>query len=49
MGPSFLNTSKKSESVKSNKGYGSDVEDRLKKRRFMLINPTPFLLIGYTF
>ena len=49
MGPSFLNASKKSESVKSNKGYGSNVEDRLKKRRFMLINPTPFLLIGYTF
>ena len=49
MGPSFVNASKKSESVKSNKGYGSDVEDRLKKRRFMLINPTPFLFLGYTF
>ena len=49
MGPSFVNASKKSESVKSNKGYGSHVEDRLKKRRFMLINPTPFLFLGYTF
>ena len=49
MGPSFVNASKKNESLKSNKGYGNDVEDRLKERRFLLINPTPFLLIGYTF
>ena len=49
MGPSFVNASKKSESLKSNKGYGNDVEDRLKKRRFLLINHTPFLFIGFTF
>ena len=49
MGPSFVNASKKNESLKSNKGYGKDVEDRLKERRFLLINPTPFLFAGYTF
>ena len=49
MGPSSVNASKKSENLKSNKGYGNDVEDRVKKRRFELINHTPFLFIGYTF
>ena len=49
MGPSSVSASKKSENLKSNKGYGNDVEDRVKKRRFELINHTPFLFIGYTF
>ena len=49
MGPSSVNASKISEDLKSDKGYGNDVEDRVKKRRFEPINHTPFLFIGYTF
>ena len=49
IGPSFGNWSKKSESIKSNKGYGNNVEDRVKKLSFQPINSTPFFAIGYSF
>ena len=47
IGPSYWSVSKKSESVKSNKGYGNDVEDRVKKLSFQPISSTPFFAIGY--
>ena len=47
IGPSFTTWSKESENLKSDKGYGKDVEDRVKKLSFQPI--TPFLAIGYSF
>ena len=49
IGPSYGTWSKKSESLKSNKGYGKDVEDRVKKISFQPISSTPFFSIGYSF
>jgi len=49
IGPSYGTWSKKSESLKSNKGYGKDVEDRVKKISFQPISSTPFFAIGYSF
>ena len=49
IGPSYGSWSKKSESLKSNKGYGNNVEDRVKKLSFQPINSTPFFAIGYSF
>ena len=46
-GPSFTTWSKESENLKSDKGYGKDVEDRVKMLSFQPI--TPFLAIGYSF
>ncbi len=43
IGPSYGTWSKKSESLKSNKGYGKDVEDRVKMLSFQPISSTPFL------
>lgn len=34
---------------KSDKGYGKDVEDRVKKLSFQPISSTPFLALGYSF
>ena len=47
IGPSFTTWSKESENLKSDKGYGKDVEDRVKMLSFQPI--TPFLAIGYSF
>ena len=49
IGPSYGIWSKKSESLKSNKGYGKNVEDRVKKLSFQPISSTPFFAIGYSF
>ena len=39
----------KSENLKSDKGYGNDVEDRVKKLSFQPISSIPFFAIGYSF
>ncbi|HIG78298.1 MAG TPA: hypothetical protein EYQ48_10650 [Candidatus Lambdaproteobacteria bacterium] len=49
LGPSYGSWSKESENLKSDKGYGNDVEDRVKKLSFQPISSTPFLAIGYSF
>ena len=49
IGPSYGTWSKKSESLKSNKGFGKNVEDRVKKISFQPISSTPFFVIGYSF
>ena len=49
IGPSFGTGSKDSENIKSNKGYGKDVEDRVKKLSFQPINSNPFFAVGYSF
>ena len=49
IGPSFWSVSKKSENLKSDKGYGKDVEDRVEKLSFQPINSTPFFAVGYSF
>jgi len=49
IGPSYGTWSKKSESLKSNKGFGKNVEDRVKKLSFQPISSTPFFAIGYSF
>ena len=49
IGPSFGTWSKESENLKSDKGYGKDLEDRLKKLSFHPISSTPFLAMGYSF
>ena len=49
IGPSFGTGSKESENLKSNKGYGKDVEDRVKKLSFQPINSYPLFAVGYSF
>ena len=49
IGPSYGSWSKQSENLKSNKGYGNDVEDRVKKLSFQPINSNPFFAVGYSF
>ena len=49
IGPSYGSWSKQSENLKSNKDYGNDVEDRVKKLSFQPISSTPFFAIGYSF
>jgi len=49
IGPSFGTSSKESENLKSDKGYGKDVEDRVKKLSFQPISSTPFFAIGYSY
>ena len=49
IGPSYGSWSKQSENLKSDKGYGNDVEDRVKKLSFQPISSTPFFAIGYSF
>ena len=49
IGPSYATWSKESENLKSDKGYGNDVEDRVKKLIFQPISSTPFFAIGYSF
>ena len=49
LGPSYLDSGKKSESLKSTADYDKDVEDYVKNRSFQPINSIPLLLVGYTF
>ena len=50
IGPSFGSARKQSENLKSDNGYGKDVEDRVKKiSGFQPISSTPFFAIGYSF
>ena len=49
IGPSFWSASKESENLKSDKGYGEDVEDRVKKLSFQPISSIPFFAVGYSF
>ena len=48
IGPSFGSASKESENLKSDKGYGNDVEDRVKKLSFQPISSIPLVLVGYS-
>ena len=41
IGPSYSSASKESENLKSDKGYGNDVEDRVKKLSFQPISSIP--------
>ena len=49
IGRAYGSWSKESENLKSDKGYGKDVEDRVKKLSFQPISSTPFFAIGYSF
>ena len=49
IGPSYGSWSKQSENLKSNKDYGNDVEDRVKKLSFQPISSIPFFAVGYSF
>ena len=49
IGPSFWSVSKESENLKSDKGYGNDVEDRVKKLSLQPISSIPLFLVGYSF
>ena len=49
IGPSYGSWSKQSENVKSDKGYGNNVEDRVKKLSFQPISSIPFFAVGYSF
>ena len=49
IGPSYGSRSKQSENIKSDKGYGNDVEDRVKNLSFQPISSIPFFAIGYSF
>ena len=49
IGPSFGTGSKESENLKSDKGYGNDVEDRVNKLSFQPISSITFFAIGYSF
>ena len=49
IGREYWSWSKESENLKSDKGYGKDLEDRIKKLSFQPISSTPFLAIGYSF
>ena len=49
LGPSYIDSGKKSESLKSTADYDKDVEDYVKNRTFQPISSLPLLLVGYTF
>ena len=49
IGPSYGSASKQSENLKSDTGYGKDVDARVKELSFQPISSTPFLAIGYSF
>ena len=49
IGPSFGSSSKESENLKSDKGYGKDVEARVKQLSFQPISSIPFFVVGYSF
>ena len=49
LGPSYLSSSKQSESLQNVVGYGKDVEDYVKNMSFQHISPIRLMLVGYTF
>ena len=49
LGPSYLSSSKQSESLQNVVGYGKDVEDYVKKMSFQPISPIQLMIVGYTF
>ncbi len=49
LGPSYLSSSKQSESLQNVVGYGKYVEDFVKNMSFQPISPIPLMLVGYTF
>ena len=46
-GPAYSNESRESENIKSDKGYGTDADERMEKLRFLPL--VPFVLLGYSF
>ena len=46
-GPLYSSESKKSETIKSDKGFGKDADDRVEKLSFLPL--VPFLFVGYSF
>ena len=46
-GPLYSSESKESEDIKSDKGYGTDADERMEKISFLPL--VPFILIGYSF
>ena len=46
-GPAYSKERKESEDIKSDKGFGNDADERMKKIRFLPL--IPFFLISYTF
>ena len=49
IGPSFGSACKECENLKSDKGYGNDVENSVKKLSFQPISSIPLFLVGYSF
>ena len=46
-GPAYASESKESENIKSDKGFGKDADERVKKLSFLPL--VPFLFVGYSF
>ena len=46
-GPAYSSESRESEDIKSEKGFGKDADERMKKIRFLPL--VPFILVGYSF
>ena len=46
-GPLYSSESKESESIKSDKGFGKDADERMEKLSFLPL--VPFFLVGYSF
>ena len=46
-GPAYSSESKESENIKSDKGFGTDADERMEKIRFLPL--VPFFLVGYSF
>jgi len=46
-GPAYSSESRESENIKSDKGYGTDADERMEKLRFLPL--VPFVLLGYSF
>ena len=46
-GPLYSSESKESENIKSDKGFGKDADERVKKLSFLPL--VPFLFVGYSF
>ena len=49
LGPSYLSSSKQSESLQNVVGWGKDVEDYVKNMSFQPMSSIPLILVGYTF
>jgi len=46
-GPSYSSESRESENIRSDKGFGKDADERMKKISFLPL--VPFFLVGYSF